>query len=308
MKNFFTKDAKVLSTDKSLISLAQGKPVEGVSVAPQLLPIFAAPLAPPASATVAVWKNYHLMMVGFWYRVKFGFAIYKQFTKETAKWLDCTIKYFDMIANGFFSMFTFLSLYTALESLKGFSWTDSKTYAAGYLSWVRIKLAYSLLWWLFNQNTLDILSIQEQLGAIPVDSKVKEWYVKWTPWTMGWAFMHWEVETDLSKWGLLMDGAAWDAAKGNKLAALWYQKKLALGIRGIFYALVADGMPQQQMLVSWVPWLGLSLSWDATAISFHTALSAPSTKKAEQAKAGAAQLQQKAAAFVESGNHTAAAA
>lgn len=283
MKKFFSTDAaRILKSDKAIISLAQGKPVEGAAP-PQLLPLFAAPLAPPATATVAVWKNYHLFMVGFWYRVKFGFAIYKQMTKEEGKWLELTIKYFDMIANGFFFMYSYLHLFEALESFKTFSWTDAKTYVPAYLSGVKVRMAYAMLWWLFNQNTLDVLIIEEQLGVVPVDSKVKAWYAKWTPWAMGWAFMHWEASTDFTKWGVWFDGTPWDAAKGYKLTALWFQKKLALAMRGIFYALVADGMPQQEWLMNLLPWLGFSLSYDAMGISFFSSLAAapPSSLKAD---------------------------
>lgn len=292
--------AKRLGGEKSLLNLAQGSLAQvGNSTAPQLLPLFAAPLAPPASATVAVWKNYHLTMVGFWYRVKFGFAIYKQLTHETGKWIDIAIKYFDMVANRYFSMHTFLTLFTALDSLKSFSWKDTKTYQAGYVSWVKMREAYSLMWWLYCQSTLDLLSIEELLGAIPADSKVKEWFVKWTPYAMAWAFMHWEVSTDLAKYGLLTDGAAWDAAKGSKLAALWYQKKFVLAVRSIVYAFLApEGMPQQKMLASWVPWLGFGMSTDAMSIAyFNSAAAAPAKASASAEVEGDSAAEQKTLAL-----------
>ena len=185
MKTFFEGDAAhKLKDDKSILNLAQGKPVEGVSKAPQLLPVFATPTPPPKAADMATWLNYNMFMVGFWYRFKFGFAIYKQVTKETGKWIDSAIKYFDILANGYFSMFAFLSLYTALESLKSFSWSDKSTYAAGYVSYLKVREAYAFMWWLFCQNTLDVLTIEEQLGFVKPESKVKAWYSQVTPHAM----------------------------------------------------------------------------------------------------------------------------
>jgi len=76
MRNLFSRPAAAFTSDKSILSLAQGKPLEG-QPAPQTLAPFLAPYTPPATAQVSQWSNYNLMMMSFWYRFEFGFAVFQ---------------------------------------------------------------------------------------------------------------------------------------------------------------------------------------------------------------------------------------
>ena len=76
MRNLFSRPAAAFTSDKSILNLAQGKPVEGMA-APQTLAPFLAPYTPPATAQVSQWSQYNLMMMSFWYRFEFGFAVFQ---------------------------------------------------------------------------------------------------------------------------------------------------------------------------------------------------------------------------------------
>merc|ERR1740130_1574005 len=76
MKSLFSKPASIFKSDKNILSLAQGKTTGG-QPAPQTLAPFLAPFALPASAQTASWTNYNWMMMSFWYRFEFGFAIFR---------------------------------------------------------------------------------------------------------------------------------------------------------------------------------------------------------------------------------------
>ena len=101
-------------------------------------------------------------------------------TKDQSKWLQAAISYFDLLANGYIASNAFLTIYSSLEALKTQP-TDYKGMQAQYLAWVELRQAYLFLYWLFFQNTLDLLNIQAAVG-VPVDAKVHDYYKGMVPW------------------------------------------------------------------------------------------------------------------------------
>ena len=59
------------------MALVQGKPATAQDPPPQTLAPFIPPFTPPDIPTVAAWSDYNMNMVGFWYRFKYGFGVFR---------------------------------------------------------------------------------------------------------------------------------------------------------------------------------------------------------------------------------------
>jgi hypothetical protein len=78
MRHFFSAHTSPeLWKDKSLMALVQGKPATAQDPPPQTLAPFIPPFTPPDIPTVAAWSDYNMNMVGFWYRFKYGFGVFR---------------------------------------------------------------------------------------------------------------------------------------------------------------------------------------------------------------------------------------
>merc|ERR1740117_2093448 len=197
--------------------------------------------------------------MSFWYRFEFGFAIFRAHTKDQSKWLEAAISYFDLLANGYMASNMFLQISSSMEVLKTQP-KDYKTSAAVYLAYVELRQAYLFLYWLFFQNTLDLLNIQAAVG-VPVDAKVHGYYDKMVPYMQNYAFMHLDVALDIKQYNLYFDGKAYDTSKQNAAFSLWHAKKFAWTVRSLNFAKMSpDGMQMKQYMGSLAPWLGFSLS------------------------------------------------
>ena len=78
MRHFFSAHTSPeLWKDKSLMALVQGKPATAQDPPPQTLAPFIPPFTPPDIPMVAAWSDYNMNMVGFWYRFKYGFGVFR---------------------------------------------------------------------------------------------------------------------------------------------------------------------------------------------------------------------------------------
>jgi hypothetical protein len=282
-----------LMNDKAIMALVQGQTVNGFT-APQKLAPFIAPYALPTNASITAWTNYNTMMMAFWYRFEFGFLVFKTLTKDQSKWLDAAIHYFDMLANSYIATNQFLLLYTALEAMKGFSASNPKSYFTGHLARTKLYQAYGFLWWIYNQNTLNLLAIHKAVG-FPVEAKTLAYYYKAAPYSQLWAFMWWDIASDLSRWHLFTDGKPWDTVKVHTSASLWYAKQFIWAMRSLAFAAVSDEKAAlKPLMTSWAPYIGFSLSPLAYAMAFHTGLAAGTASGAPvKATAAAAAAKQR---------------
>ena len=282
MRNFFMSHANTeLWKEKNVLALVQGNAPAGASP-PQTLAPFVAPLTPPTGGltSAAAWSDYNLNMVAFWYRFKYGFAIFKSLTKAEDAWLDASIAYFDLLANGYIAANQFLALYGAHEQAKAFVATDVKTYFPAYLSWLSISQAYLTMTWVYNENAKDMLTIQAAVGA-DVDAKAVAYFDKAAPMMQSWAMATWFVNARLQTVAKWWDGAKWDAAKWNSALSLYYQMKFANTMQSLaMLALTPDEQPMAAYIKPLEPWLGFSLSYLPYGVTFHNSLAraaAPAT-------------------------------
>lgn len=282
MRNFFMSHANTeLWKEKNVLALVQGNAPAGASP-PQTLAPFVAPLTPPTGGltSAAAWSDYNLNMVAFWYRFKYGFAIFKSLTKAEDAWLDASIAYFDLLANGYIAANQFLALYGAHEQAKAFVATDVKTYFPAHLAWLSISQAYLTMTWVYNENAKDMLTIQAAVGA-DVDAKAVAYFDKAAPMMQSWAMATWFVNARLQTVAKWWDGAKWDAAKWNSALSLYYQMKFANTMQSLaMLALTPDEQPMAAYLKPLEPWLGFSLSYLPYGVTIHNALAraaAPAT-------------------------------
>merc|ERR1740117_1955643 len=218
--------------------------------------------------------------MSFWYRFEFGFAIFRAHTKDQSKWLEAAISYFDLLANGYMASNMFLQISSSMEVLKTQP-KDYKTSAAVYLAYVELRQAYLFLYWLFFQNTLDLLNIQAAVG-VPVDAKVHNYYQGIVPYVQNFAFMHMDVAIDIKRYNLYFDGKAFDVSKLNTAFALWHAKKFVHTIRSLNFAkLSPSGLHMKEFTSSLTPWLGFSLSHYAYLIGYFGSLSTPAAAGAQ---------------------------
>ena len=279
MRNFFMSHANTeLWKEKNVLALVQGS----APAAPQTLAPFVAPLTPPTGGltSAAAWSDYNLNMVAFWYRFKYGFAIFKSLTKAEDAWLDASIAYFDLLANGYIAANQFLALYGAHEQAKAFVATDVKTYFPAHLAWLSISQAYLTMTWVYNENAKDMLTIQAAVGA-DVDAKAVAYFDKAAPMMQSWAMATWFVNARLQTVAKWWDGAKWDAAKWNSALSLYYQMKFANTMQSLaMLALTPDEQPMATYLKPLEPWLGFSLSYLPYGVTIHNSLAraaAPAT-------------------------------
>ena len=245
MRNLFMSHANTeLWKEKNVLALVQGS-APAAPRPPQTLAPFVAPLTPPTGGltSAAAWSDYNLNMVAFWYRFKYGFAIFKSLTKAEDAWLDASIAYFDLLANGYIAANQFLALYGAHEQAKAFVATDVKTYFPAHLAWLSISQAYLTMTWVYNENAKDMLTIQAAVGA-DVDAKAVAYFDKAAPMMQSWAMATWFVNARLQTVAKWWDGATWDAAKWNSALSLYYQMKFANTMQSLaMLALTPDDQP-----------------------------------------------------------------
>lgn len=248
--------------------------------------------SPPDILAVSEIVARDLVMMGFWYRMKYGFKIFAELNNVEERWVTASSSYFDMLANGYIMHAQTTLLYVGMMQAMSFKANDPKTWGDAQVGRLTMRQAHFFYLWLFWQNTLDITLIHQAHGN-EVDPKYLSMLSNLVVVSGWWAFMHWDITASFALLQLHLDGQPWDASKLHAALSYVFQKQFVWVVKSMLWggmSWIPDELPFKTQLQKSTNFHGFGLAGLSAAIVYHMHMAVHVPIASKKRYVGVAQL------------------